>query len=185
MTQEKPKIETNWYTVKVQNNYENKVKERIELEMSRNKSDLKIVIPMERTFSVKKGKKVFKDKPKCNGYMYVETKNIAELINIVRATTGATKVLTNKDKDGREYPVRLRSDEVLRMLNEDAELQKPVSEDLYVPGELVKILDGPFIDFEGTVESVDPENSKLKVAVKIFGRPTPVECTFEIVQKVA
>lgn len=182
MTQEK--VETNWYTVKVQNNYENKVKERIEMEMGRNRSEFKIVIPMERTFSVKKGKKVSKDRVKYAGYLFVETQNVGELMNIVRQTTGATNVVTVTNSEGKKVPARLSRKEVYDMLIEDAEIKKPVSEDLYIVGEVVKILDGPFQDFSGALEEVDLEKSKVKVGVKIFGKTTLVECSFEIIQKV-
>jgi transcriptional antiterminator NusG len=175
--------ETNWYTIKVQNNYEKKVKDRIEMELTRGKYDCKIVIPMDRSFSVKKGKKIFKDKVKFPGYLFVETNNIAELQAIVRQTTGATKVVTSKNADGKEIPARLRHAEVVSMLLADEELQKPVAEDLFVVGEHVKIIDGPFIDFSGAIDWVDLEKSKMKVLVKIFGKATPVELSFEQVVK--
>jgi transcriptional antiterminator NusG len=183
MTQEK--LETNWYTIKVQNNYENKVKERIEMEMGRNRSEYKIVIPMERTFSVKKGKKVSKDKVKYPGYLFVETQNVGELMNIVRLTTGATNVVTTTNGEGKKVPARLSKKEVYDMLIEDAEIKKPVSEDLYIVGQIVKILDGPFQDFSGAIEEVNLEKSTTKVGVKIFGKTTSVECSFEIIQKVS
>jgi transcriptional antiterminator NusG len=176
--------ETNWYTVKVQNNYEAKVKERIELELGRNKYDVKIVIPMDRIFSVKKGKKVFKDKVKFPGYLFVETTNIAELNSIIRQTTGATKVVTTKNTEGKEIPARLRHSEVVSMLLADEELQKPVSEDAYIVGQYVKIIDGAFSDFEGSIDIVDIEHQKVKVLVKIFGKMTPVDLNFEQITKI-
>ena len=162
--------ETNWYTIKVQNNYERKVKERIEMELIRGKYDCKIVIPMDRTFSVKKGKKVFKDKVKIPGYLFVETNNIAELQAIVRQTTGATKVVTTKTAEGKEIPARLRHAEV--------------AEDAYVVGQVVNIIDGAFSDFSGTIETLDIEKQRMKVLVKIFGKQTPVELTFDQVNKI-
>jgi len=176
--------ETNWYTVKVQNNYEAKVKERIELELGRNKYDVKIVIPMDRTFSVKKGKKIFKDKVKFPGYLFVETTNVAELNAVIRQTTGATKVVTTRDTEGKEIPARLRHSEVVAMLLADEELQNPVAEDAYIVGQYVKIIDGAFCDFEGTIDSIDLEHQKVKVLVKIFGKMTPVDLTFDQINKI-
>lgn len=176
--------ETNWYTIKVQNNYERKIKDRIELELGRTKADVKIVIPMDRTFSVKKGKKVFKDKVKLPGYLFVETTNIAALSAIVRQTTGATKVLTTKDDNGKEIPARLKHSEVVAMLLADEELQKPVSEDIYVVGQVVKIIDGAFSDFDGTIDTIDFEKMRLKALVKIFGKQTPVDLSFDQVNKI-
>jgi len=176
--------ETNWYTIKVQNNYEKKIKDRIEMGLTRGKYDCKIVIPMDRTFTVKKGKKIFKDKVKFPGYLFVETNNIAELQAIVRQTTGATKVVTTKDAQGKEIPARLRHAEVVSMLLADEELQKPMIEDAYVTGQSVNIIDGPFLDFSGLIDSVDLEKQKLKVLVKIFGKQTPVELSFGQVNKI-
>ena len=176
--------ETNWYTIKVQNNYERKVKERIEMELIRGKYDCKIVIPMDRTFSVKKGKKVFKDKVKIPGYLFVETNNITELQAIVRQTTGATKVVTTKTAEGKEIPARLRHAEVVSMLLADEELQKNMAEDAYVVGQVVNIIDGAFSDFSGTIETLDIEKQRMKVLVKIFGKQTPVELTFDQVNKI-
>lgn len=178
------RTETNWYTVKVQNNYERKVKERIELELGRNKSQFKIVVPMERTFVVKKGKKEPKERVKYGGYIFVETTNLGELMNIVRNTPGATNIVCTVDSDGKKVPTKLSRHEVKTMLEQDEEMKKPISEEIYVVGQVVKIIDGAFQDFDGTITWIDNENSKLKANVKIFGRQTPVELSFEQINKI-
>jgi len=175
--------ETNWYTVKVQNNYEKIVADRIKLEMDRIRKDIKIVIPKERTVSAKKGKKVFKEKMLYPGYIFVETINIADLQNIIRTTTGATNVVTVTNGEGKKIPSRLRRDEVVKMLLAEEEIQKPVSEELYVIGESVKVLSGAFEGFNGIIDQLDNEKNKVVILVSIFKKQTPVELHFEDITK--
>jgi transcription termination/antitermination protein NusG len=173
---------TDWYTVKVQNNYERKVSERIELEMKRAGKDYNICMPAERTFSVKKGKKVFKDKMKYPGYIFVQTKYVGELMNIVRMTEGATNVVYADNK--KKIPAVLPVTEVKVMLNAQEELDKPLSDEVFIKGESLKILDGPFADLIGKVDEIYPDKSKVKVLVSIFKKETPVELDFNSVAKV-
>jgi transcriptional antiterminator NusG len=172
---------TDWYTVKVQNNYERKVTERIELEMKRAGKDYNILMPAERTFSVKKGKKVFKDKMKYPGYIFVQTKYVGELMNIVRMTEGATNVVYADNK--KKIPAILPVSEVKVMLQAQDELDKPLSNEVFIKGETLKILDGPFADFVGKVDEVFPEKSKVRILVSIFKKETPVELDYNSVAK--
>lgn len=172
---------TDWYTVKVQNNYERKVSERIELEMKRAGKDYNILMPAERTFSVKKGKKVFKDKMKYPGYIFVQTKYVGELMNIVRITEGATNVVYADNT--KKIPAVLPVSEVKVMLNAQDELDKPLSDEVFIKGETLKILDGPFAELVGKVDEVFPEKSKVKVLVSIFKKETPVELDYNSVAK--
>jgi len=182
MVQEKREV-TNWYTVKVQNNYEKIVADRIQLEMNRINKEIKIVIPKERTVSAKNGKKVFKDKMMYPGYIFVETLSIADLQYIVRGTTGATKVVEVTNSDGVKIPSRLRKDEVYSLLLAEEELVKPETSDLFVIGEHVRILTGAFENFIGEIDFLDIDANKVKVLVKIFGRATPVDLHFEDITK--
>lgn len=184
MVQESTKTNTeitNWYTVKVRNNYEQIVADRIKLEMQRIKRDFKIVIPKEKIVFAKKGKKASKEKMLYPGYIFVETLYISELIGIVRETTGATNVLSSKET---REPIRLRRSEVKSMLLAEEELQKPISDEFYTKGEYVKILTGPFEGFEAAIEDMDSEKNKVKVLVNIFKKQTPVELTFDDITKI-
>ena len=172
---------TNWYTVKVQNNYEVKVSERIKLEMDRVNKDIKIVIPKERQVTAKKGKKHVKDKIIYPGYIFVETLNVLDLQQIIRATTGATNILSTKED---KKPIRLKVEEVRKMLLAEEELLNPVSEDLYVKGQSVKILTGIFENWVAVVDEIDAEHNKIKLSVSIFGKKTPHEVTFDDITKV-
>ena len=167
---------TNWYTVKVQNNYEVKVSERIQLEMDRAQKEIKIVIPKKREITAKKGKKQIKDKIIYPGYIFVETTNVGALQNIIRATTGATNILSTKED---KKPIRLRAEEVKAMLLSEEELLKPVSDDLYVVGQTIKILIGIFEGWNGIIDELDIPNNKVKVSVSIFQKKTVTELTFD------
>lgn len=171
---------TNWYTVKVQNNYESIVSQRIKLEMDRINKDIKIVVPKERTVSAKKGKKVFKEKMLYPGYIFVETINIPDLQNIIRATTGATNILSTKERE----PIRLRKNEVIKMLLAEEEIINPSNDDFYVIGESVKVLAGAFEGFTGTVKEINSELGKITINIAIFKKQTPVELTFEDITKI-
>jgi len=171
---------TKWYTVKVHNNHEQKVCDRIVLEMDRLKKDIKVLIPKERIFYAKDGKKKFKEKMIYPGYIFVETDYIGDLTAIVRETTGATNILKKKE-DG--SPITLRHSEVIKLLKGEEEIKAPVSDELYIVGETIKILSGAFETFNGKVDNIDFENKKIKVHVSIFGRQTPVELDFDQVTK--
>lgn len=172
--------ETHWYTVKVQFNHETKVSERIALEMARLNKDINVHIPKERIFSAKNGKKVAREKALYPGYIFVETEAVGELSTIVRETSGASNIL--KGKDGAF--LTLRKAEVAKMLNQKEELETPFSDELYIVGETVTILSGPFETFKGKIDAIDIERKKLKVLVNIFKKETPVELEFEQVTKI-
>lgn len=170
------RVETDWYTVKVQNNFELKVASRIQLEMDRIQKEIKIVIPKERQITAKKGKKQVKDKIIYPGYIFVETTNLGALQNIIRATTGATNILSTKED---RKPIRLRAEEVRSMLLSEEDLLNPVSDDLYVLGQTVKILIGIFEGWNGIIDEIDLPNNKVKVLVSIFQKKTPVELSLD------
>lgn len=174
-------LETNWYSVKVQNNYEAKVADRILLEFERLGKDIKIIIPKERLVSSKNGKKVFKEKILYPGYIFVETLLVGELMGIVRATTGATSVLKGRE-DGKATP--LRKHEVERMLNEAKVIQEPISEDIYAIGQHVNVLTGPFVDLLATVEEFDSEKQTIKVSVLVFKKKVYMDLTYDDITKI-
>lgn len=172
--------EKQWYTVKVRNNHENKVVKRINLELERDNLVMEIVVPKEKEIYVKKGKKAAKEKLLYPGYIFVRTDNVGALLDIVRMSEGATTIL--KDTDGKPMP--LRRNEVKAMLLAEEELHKPISDEHFAEGQVVKILTGPFQGFEGAISEMDHDKNKLKVLVNIFKKETPVELTFDDIDKI-
>jgi len=162
-----------WYIVRAQSNREKSVSERIIKEGE--KGDLmgkigRVVIPTERSFHVKNGKKVQKEKVMFPGYIFVETNAVGELKFYLKEVNGATGFLTNREKQIQS----LSESEVNRMLGIQKEKEESIQNfDSFTIGEEIKILDGPFSGFIGTVESC--KDQKIKVEVKIFGRNNLLE----------
>ena len=176
-------IEKKWYVLRAVSGKESKVKEYIEAEM-RN-SDLgeyvsQVLIPTEKVYQVRNGKKIVKERSYLPGYVLVEAALVGEVAHHLRNITNVIGFL-----GGQEHPVPLRQSEVNRILGTVDELQE-VSEDTNIPytvGETVKVSVGPFSGFSGIIEEVSAEKRKLKVMVKIFGRKTPLELGFTDVEK--
>ncbi len=182
--EEKPN--SKWYVLRVIGGKEKKIKEYLEKEISRSewKDDIiQILSPIEKVVKIVKGKKTLRDKILYPGYLMLEAKGDKlndELIQEVRATTGVIHFL------GKDHPIPLRKSEVQKMFGEIDDLADMEAKliDPFLEGESVKITDGPFNDFVGTVEEVDEDKKKIKVIVKIFGKDTPVELSFYQVSKV-
>ena len=175
-----------WYVLKAISGQENKVKNYIETEIKRlgfEQYVTQVVIPMEKVILLRNGKKVPKEKPYYPGYLMVEADLMGEIPHIIKNIPGVISFLSlTKGGD----PVPMRKSEVNRMLGRMDELSE-FATDLeipYVVGENVKVVDGPFNGFNGTVEKVNEEKRKLEVMVKIFGRKTPLELSFMQVEKV-
>ncbi len=177
---------TKWYVLRVIGGKEKKIKEYLEKEISRSewKDDIvQILSPVEKVVKIVKGKKTLRDKILYPGYLLLEAKGNKlndELIQEVRATTGVIHFL------GKDTPTPLRKSEVQKMFGEIDDMSEMEAKliDPFLQGESVKITDGPFNDFVGTVEEVDEDKKKIKVIVKIFGKDTPVELSFYQVSKV-
>jgi len=174
-----------WYSLRVISGKERKIKERIELELQRSGwSDFvtQIVVPSEKVYKIRAGKKVVLDRNILPGYILVEaypSKLTGEIIQSISSTPNVIHFL------GRDNPIPMRESEANRMLGK-ADASQDMTEELIEPfivGEPVKIIDGPFKDFIGDIESVNEEKKKLKVIVKIFGRGTEVELNFMQVEK--
>ena len=176
-------IEKKWYVLRAVSGKEAKAKEFIEAEM-RNTSlgeyVSQVLIPTEKIYQVRNGKKIVKERSYLPGYVLVEAALVGEVAHHLRNITNVIGFL-----GGQEHPVPLRQSEVNRILGTVDELQE-VSEDVNVPytvGETVKVAVGPFSGFSGIIEEVNSEKKKLKVMVKIFGRKTPLELGFMQVEK--
>lgn len=168
-----------WYTVKVQNNRERTVTERLKLEMMREfGQDTNFFIPSRTTMTIKNGKKTPKEEILYPGYIFVETEYIDRIIQLIKITNGATSVI--KDNNGR--PIVLKQSEINRMLGEK-EANKASLETSFIVGEKVKITNGSFANFKGIIDSIDVDKNKCKIEVLIFGRSTRVDLTLDDIDR--
>ena len=172
-----------WYVVRAISGNEKKVKQYLESEINRlNLQDYisQVLIPTEKVYQVRNGKKISKERSYLPGYVLVEAVLVGEIPHIIRNIPGVLGFLGSKDE-----PVPLRPAEVNRILGKVDELSEQGAE-LSVPfivGETVTVTDGPFNSFSGVIEEINEEKKKLKVTVKIFGRKTPLELSFMQVAK--
>lgn len=171
-----------WYVVRAISGKEKKVKQYIESEINRLKLQnevSQVLIPMEKVYQIKDGKKVSKERSYFPGYILVEANLTGEIPHILKNVTGVIGFL------GGEPPTPLRQSEVNRILGKVDELadSEEIIHNPYVIGESVKVIDGPFNSFSGIIEEVNEEKKKLKVMVKIFGRKTPLELSYMQVEK--
>lgn len=178
--------ELKWYVLKAISGQENKVKNYIENEIRYEGLEqyvTQIVIPMQKVIQIKNGKKVQKEKPYYPGYLMVEASLVGEVPHVIKNIPGVISFLSlTKGGD----PVPMRKSEVNRMLGRMDELSEfPVEMDIpYAEGESIKVIDGPFNGFNGTIERILEDKKKLEVSVLIFGRKTPVELSYVQVEKV-
>lgn len=174
-----------WYVVRAVSGKEKKVQDFIELEISRHGlSDYvaQVLIPTEKVIQVRNGKKITKERSYFPGYVLIEAALVGEVEHIIKNVTNVIGFL-GAEKGG--DPVPLRQSEVNRILGKVDELEEGMGE-MIVPftvGETIKVVDGPFNNFNGVIEDINEEKKKLKVMVKIFGRKTPVELNYMQVEK--
>jgi len=172
-----------WYVVRAISGKEKKVKEYLESEINRlglQDYITQILIPTEKVYQVRKGKKVSKERNYFPGYVLIEAVLVGEVPHIIR---NIPNVLGFLGTEGDPSPIRPA--EVNRILGKVDELAEQ-GEGVNVPfivGETVKVIDGPFNSFTGVIEEINEEKKKLKVMVKIFGRKTPLELNFMQVEK--
>lgn len=168
-----------WYVVKAIAGKEKKAKEYIENEVAHSGFEQyvsQVLIPTEKVFSVRNGKRVSKDRTLFPGYVLIEAALEGEVMHAIRNVPNVIGFLTQKDGT----PVPLQEDEVKRILGQVDELIDSEEElmEPFILGETVKIIDGPFNSFSGVIDEINLEKKKLMVIVKIFGRRTPVELSF-------
>lgn len=172
-----------WYVVRAISGNEKKVKQILENEISNQKLQdyiSQVLIPMEKVYMIRNGKKVSKERNFFPGYVLIEATLTGEIPHIIRNIPGVLGFLGAK---GEPHP--LRPSEVKRLLGKFDELSEQ-GEEVNIPfiiGETVTVIDGPFNSFSGVIEEINEEKKKLKVMVKIFGRKTPLELSFMQVQK--
>lgn len=178
-------VKKRWYVVRAISGKEKKVKEYLDLEIARLKLEDfigQVLIPTEKVFQIRKGKKVSKERAYLPGYVLVEAALVGEVPHVIKSIPNVIGFLgTEKGGD----PVPMRISEVNRILGKVDELSE-TEEEMKIPfvvGESVKVIDGPFNNFSGVIDEINEEKKKLKVMVKIFGRKNLLELSYMQVEK--
>ena len=165
-----------WYALHTLSGQEGRVKEQLEHFIQTEKMESqfgRILMPTQDVLTIKKGKKVTQTKKFFPSYLLAEMDLTKESMHLIMSTPGVTNFV------GGRRPLPLKDSEVERVLNRlDPKKRKSDSEIPFITGDSVKIKDGPFKDFDGTIDEISVEKGKLKVMVSVFGRLTPVELDF-------
>ena len=172
-----------WYIVHAYSNFERKVAKAIqERAKAAGLEDLfeEVLVPTEEVVEVRRGRKVQTDRKFFPGYVLVKMEMTDPAYVLIKNTPKVTGFLGTDNK-----PIPITEEEAMRILHQVKEgVERPKPSVSFEIGEQVRVADGPFASFSGHVEEVDEERARLKVAVSIFGRPTPVELEFGQVEKV-
>jgi transcriptional antiterminator NusG len=188
-----PQPETKWYVLRVVSGKERKVKEYLDKDIQRSGwVDIikQVFLPMEKVYKVQNGKKIMREKNYFPGYVMIEVadgKLTDEIIQHISNISNVMHFLTDGKGSSKGNILSLRKSEVNKMLGKVDEMNDhgiSISEP-FIVGETIKIIEGPFNDFNGIIEVVNDEKKKLKVTVKIFGRSTPVELKYMQVEKIS
>ena len=173
-----------WYIVHAYSNFERKVAEAIKERAKQNGLTDKfeqVLVPMEEVTEVRRGKKVSAERKFFPGYVLVKMELSDRTYHLIKDTPKVTGFLGADNK-----PMPITEGEAMRILQQVQEgVERPKPTISFEVGENVKVADGPFASFTGVVEEVDEERARVKVAVSIFGRATPVELEFTQVEKIA
>ena len=174
-----------WYVVRAISGQEKKVKQYIEVEITRLKLNdyvSQVLIPTEKIIQIRNGKKIAKERSFYPGYVLIEALLVGEIPHTIKNITGVIGFL-GETKGGEPVPMRISEvNRILGKVDELTEAEGTVTTN-YVVGESVKVINGPFNGFNGIIEEVNEEKKKIKVTVKIFGRKTPVELNYGEVER--
>ena len=174
----------NWYIVQSHSNFENKVAKIIKEEADKLNFSTKIdeiVVPTHDITEVRRGKRVQRKKKYFPGYVLIKSEMDNELYHMIKNIKKVSGFLGSKG-----IPVPVSDKEIEKILGQIKDgVAQPKSGIEYNIGEKVQVIDGPFASFNGLVEDIDEEKSRLKVSVSIFGRPTPVDLEYNQVEKVS
>ncbi len=175
-------FEKRWYAIRTITGHEKRVKNYLESEITNAGMEFKIaqvLIPEEKVFEVKGGKKKIKFKNFFPGYILIEAVLDADVINFISHTPSVLKMVGGKDE-----AIPLREDEVKRILGRINDSEEKEKIDVqFEKGDLIKVINGPFVNFNGTINDINLERMKVKVMVSIFGRKTPIELDFTQIEK--
>jgi len=185
--------ETKWYVLRVVSGKERKIKEYLDKDIIRNgwdKTIKQIFLPVEKVYKVANGKKVMRERNYYPGYIMIEVSGQILPDDIVQSISNISNVMhfLTDGKGSKGQIISLRKSEVNKMLgkmDEMSDIGSVTMSEPFIIGETIKIIDGPFNDFNGVIEEVNDEKKKIKVQVKIFGRATPVELNYMQVEKIA
>jgi transcriptional antiterminator NusG len=171
-----------WYIVQAYSNFERKVADAIREKVAQNKlQELfeDVIVPTEKVVEMRRGRKVDAERKFFPGYVLVKMEMTDQAFHLIKNTPKVTGFL---GADKRPLPISdVEAERILHQVSEGVERPKPSI--TFEIGEQVRVADGPFASFTGFVEDVDDERARLKVAVSIFGRPTPVELEYGQVEK--
>ena len=173
-----------WYSVSVLSNFEKKVAEAIRQSVTEKGLDDQIdevLVPTEEVIEIRRGRKVNSERKFFPGYVLVKMEMTDNTYHLVKNTPKVTGFL---GAAGGTKPLPVSEREVQQIIGQVEEgVERPKPTIRFEIGETVKVIDGPFASFEGQVESVDEDAARLRVAVSIFGRPTPVDLEYNQVEK--
>ena len=172
-----------WYIIHAYSNFEKKVAESIEEQVRQKGLEHlieKILVPLEKVVEVRRGRKVDSERKFFPGYVLARMEMTDQAYHLIKNTPKVTGFLGSANK-----PMPITDKEAERILNQVQEgVDRPKPSIMFEIGESVRVSDGPFASFNGTVEEVDEERARLKVEVSIFGRATPVDLEYGQVEKV-
>ena len=173
-----------WYIINAYSNFEKKVAEQLRDRARQQGLEYafsEILVPTEEVVEIRRGRKINAERKFFPGYVLVKMEMTDDAYHLVRDTPKVTGFL-GAAKGTKPLPVSEREvQQIIGQVEEGVERPKPTIR--FEIGETVKVIDGPFASFEGQVESVDEEQARLRVAVSIFGRPTPVDLEYNQVEK--
>ena len=176
-------MDKRWYIVHAYSNFEKKVSESIrEQAKQRGLEDLfeQVLVPTEKVTEVRRGRKIDAERKFFPGYVLVKMKLTDEAFHLIKNTPKVTGFLGAENK-----PMAISDAEAARIMHQVQEgIERPKPSVSFEVGEQVRVSDGPFASFNGHVEEVDEVRARLKVAVSIFGRATPVELEYGQVEKI-
>jgi transcriptional antiterminator NusG len=171
-----------WYAVNAISGHENKVREsiinRAKLEGLWEQEIFQILIPTQRELTTRAGKRVEVDKKVFPGYVLVQMVMTEDSYRLIRGTSSVTGFITSGNQ-----PVPIGDSEI-SLIMKKLESSQEVAKMSWEPGDIVRVVEGPFSDYNGKVEEVDEQREKLRVLINIFGRDTPVELDYTQVEKI-
>lgn len=179
--------ERKWYSLRVISGKEKKIQERILLEIERSGWQafvFNVIVPTEKVYKVRNGKKVMQERNLLPGYILVEAYGSKLKGDVAKMIADVPNVIHFLGKEDPLPMTQVEANRLLGKVDESSESGETLSEPFLV-NETVKIIDGPFAEFIGDVQEVNEEKKKLKVIVKIFGRGTEVELNFLQVEKIS